>query len=239
METQNLKSSTQDKTLIRALIYGAAGTRKTTLAGTFPKLLFFDFDNKLDPLYGKNIEVIQYLYEDPSECGRLWAKFWRDFKDAKKSDFQTLVFDSLSSMDPILLAYMMILAGKDPKAPCEIQIYGNQKRYYETFLNELKAIKDKNVLLIGHHQEVRDDDGAGQGILLEVCPLITGNKIKPQLPAAFKDVWYMHRPGGEKDDVILHYKPYRKAIANSLSLHGSGEIVNPTYDIIRKEMEKK
>jgi replication-associated recombination protein RarA len=38
---------------LRALIYGPAGSGKTTLAGTFPTpMLIFDFDQKLKPLYG-------------------------------------------------------------------------------------------------------------------------------------------------------------------------------------------
>jgi hypothetical protein len=158
----------------------------------------------------------------------------KDFKEVKKSDYKTIAFDSLTYMNRLLISHIMILSGRSPmitgpKTAPQIQHYGEMKDNYEFLFMEMNKIPDKNVILIAHIMDVFDANEESQK-LIERCPLITGSKIKGELPALFKEVWLLHREGGDKR--TLYYKPKGKAIANSLLLDGDGKIDDPTYEKI-------
>lgn len=242
METTLLATKSIDNTILRVLLYGFATAGKTTLSGSFPKpLLVFDFDSKLDPLYGVDgIEAITYPWDSPKAASDSWIKFMKDFKEAKKDPkWKTLVFDSLSQMDVSLLVRCMVLSGKhqaDEKPT--LPVYGEMAENYKWFFSEVNHIPDKNVVMNAHAMEVRDDKGDdASGILLKLTPLITGKKITPRLPSMFKEVWYLERTNENKR--VLHYTPYQKAIASSMLLKGKGSIEEPTYDKVMAEIQKR
>ena len=216
----------------RITIYGSAGAGKTTLLGGFPKpMLIFDFDNKLDPLYGiDGIDFISYNFDDPKDCSKVWKQFLRDFKEAKVSDkYVTLGFDSLTYMNKLLLVNVLINSGKATEFRPQIQHFGEMKDSFEFLFMEMNKIPDKNVILLAHVLDIVDDS-EDSPIILERVPLITGRQIKSELPALFKEVYYLERKGGVDDKRVLYYKPYKKAIANSLLLSGDGVIESPTFD---------
>ena len=49
----------------------------------------------------------------------------------------------------------------------------------------------------------------------------------------FKEVWFLERTSEKR---ILHYTPYKKAIASSMLLKGNGIIEEPTYTKIVNEI---
>jgi phage nucleotide-binding protein len=214
---------------LRALIYGPAGSGKTTLVGTFPTpMLIFDFDQKLKPLYGKEgIDVISYTMEDPTDATKIFNQFKRDFKEAKKDPkYKTLVLDSLTSFDTITLRHFVLLAGKGAEVAATLPVYGEQGSFYSFFFTDLKSVRDKHVLVTAH--EFYNVDG--ESGLHSIQPLITGKSILGKLPAMFEEVYYLNKKGGNTDDVVLYYRPAKKAIATSLILSGgSGQIENPTF----------
>jgi hypothetical protein len=239
METTNLASKTISETELRVLLYGFATAGKTTLAGTFPTpMLVFDFDNKLDPLFGKGgIEAITYPFDNPQSASQSWRKFMKDFKEAKKdSKWNTLVFDSLSQMDIDLLLHCLVLSGKHgAEDKPTLPVYGEMAENYKWFFSELNHIPGKHIIVNAHCMEVRDDEEGGSGSLLAMTPLITGKKITPRLPSMFKEVWFLER---QEQKRVLHYTPYKKAIASSMLLKGNGVIEEPTYERIINEIKK-
>jgi len=229
----------EDAEDLRALIYGSAGCGKTTIAGGFPKpILFFNFDDKLKPLYGvEGIDAITYAFDEPKDCKKIWTKFMRDFREVKKdTHYKTLVFDSLTLMNRILIANILISSGKLPTDKATLPNYGEMKDMYEFLFIEMNKIPNKNIILIAHLAEVFDEEA---GFLIERTPLITGTKIRAALPALFEELYYLERKGGETDERILHYRPHKKANANSLCLKGNGSISNPTYEKILKNIRGK
>jgi hypothetical protein len=239
METTNLATKKLDDTYIRALLYGFAAAGKTTLAGSFPKpALIFDFDGKTDPLYGtEGIETVSYLFSNPTEGAKSWRTFLKDFKEAKKDPkWKTLIFDSLSQMDIVLLLHCLVLSGKHgAEDKPTLPVYGEMAENYKWFFSEINSVRDKNIIMNAHCAEIRDDGEEGSGVLLALTPLITGKKISPRLPSMFKEVWYLLR---ESDKRFLHHVPYKKAIATSCLIKGTTPIENPTYETIMQRIKK-
>lgn len=239
LETIRLAERSIEQANLRVLLYGLATSGKTTLAGTFPKpMLIFDFDSKLDPLYGQEgIEAITYPFDSPQAASQSWRKFMKDFKEAKRDPkWNSLVFDSLSQMDINLLLHCLVLSGKhSAEDKPTLPVYGEMAENYKWFFSELNHIPGKNIIVNAHAMEIRDDKEDGSGVLLAMTPLITGKKITPRLPSMFKEVWFLERTETKR---ILHYTPYKKAIASSMLLKGSGTIEEPTYDKIMEEIKK-
>lgn len=237
----SLSSSSASDLTWRVLIYSLAGAGKTCFAASFPKpLFFFDFDQKLRAIQGvidtKDIDFVSYPYAEPRECSVAWRKFLKDFKEIKTdTKYKTIVLDSLTYMDKLLRVHTLIANGKAPEERLQIQHYGEIKDNYEFLLMEFNKIPGKNILLLAHESPNYDKEG---DILLDISPLITGEKIKSELPALFEEVYYLERKGGPEDKRVLYYKPHKKYIANSILLHGSGVIEVPTYESLVAESKK-
>lgn len=246
MQLTNLKEAKGDSSNLRMILYGAAGCGKTYSLRGFPKpMLVFDFDHKLKPLYGEEgINAVVYSSNTPEEAGRCWETFLKDLREAKKdTTIRTLAFDSLSSMDVAMLIHCVVKSGKPANSKPTLPVYGEQAENYKWFFTEINNIKDKNVIVLGHDLEARDDSEEGSGALLQISPLITGSKIKPRLPSLFEEVYYLQRKVAEGvDETVVHYKPYKKAIATSLILSGNGNFVvkkgETLYQKLREEEKK-
>ena len=230
MQVTKMSDIVAAETPLRCLIYGPAGSGKTTFAGTFPTpMLIFDFDQKLKPLYGKaGIDVISYRMEDPKDSTKIFNQFKRDFKEAKADkSYRTIVIDSLTSFDTINLRHFVILGGKGSEDAPTLPVYQEQGAFYSFFFTDMKSIQDKHILVLAH--EFYNVDG--ESGLHSIQPLITGKAILGKLPMMFEEVYYLNKKGGTNDDVILYYRPAKKAISTSLILAGgSGQIENPTYE---------
>ena len=117
-------------THLKVLIWGEAFSGKTTFASTFPRPFFFDLDNKMTSLAGKDIEYETYTGE------RGYRKFRTDLpKIAERDDIDTLVVDSLSSMHSFMMDEIQELSGN--KGAPQIQEYGIQIVNIRKFLYEL------------------------------------------------------------------------------------------------------
>ena len=242
MEIKSLKDKKMCRDeFLRILLYGPAGAGKTTLAASFPKPFLFNFDDKLKSIYGLDVDYVDYSSLNPKEMDKNWQRFWKDFSKMKSdTEYSTFIFDGLTIMDRMLLARCNVLAGKGAGDKATLPVYGEQATTYKHLFMEMNAIKNKNIILTGHHLEVRDDGAGKDGHLLEITPLITGKKIRPILPAMFEEVYYLERIGGEKDLRRMHYRPYKKANANSTILRGKeGKLDNPTYETIIEQAIKE
>lgn len=230
---------TVSQDILRVLVYGQAGAGKTELYGSFPKPIWVaDFDGKFKPLVGQpDIEVTSYVTPDILRSPDVFKQFKKDWREVSKdARYKTMVLDSLTSFDTINLKYFCSLSkGGIEEAPT-LPVYGDQSNYYSFFFSELKGIQ-KNVVVTAH--EFYNVDG--ESGIHNIMPLITGKSILTKLSSQFEEVWYIERRGGQQDQRVLHWTPWRKAIASSTCLRGNGELVLPAlgstpsaFDLIMK-----
>lgn len=233
-----------DNSNIRAIIYGGAGSGKTQLYASFPKpMCVFDWDKKYKPLIGiEGIDIISYAPADLSDAPKQFLQFKRDWKEIKNGgQYRTIVLDSITSFDTVNLKYFCSISKGGLESTPTLPVYQDQGSYYAFFFAELKSIAAH--VVITAHEHFNEDEQSG---VMSIQPLITGKQILRKLPSMFEEVWYLERKAADKaantpEQYILHWKPWKKAIATSTFLRGTGELILPEangYDAIIKEGHK-
>ncbi len=237
MEVKSLTDAKIEDSPWKSILYGQAGSGKTHLMREFPKpLLLMDFDDKHEPLIGvEGVDVVSYYTAEPSECPKVWDRFWKDLKSLKKdTKYKTIVIDSLTSLDKVLVRNCVIRGGRTEFARAEIQHYGDIKNWYTVMFNAIRTLVDKNVILIAHEDYKIDKDSGIHAIL----PLVTGSTSQ-EVSAVFKDTWYLELKSKAGELLrILHYTLFKKCVCTSTTLTGDGKIENPTYAKLMKTRRK-
>jgi hypothetical protein len=135
------------------LIYGAEGRGKTTLAAKFPKPVAMLLERglprgiSLDAIdglasYNDVIEALRALYQDPQ-------------------GYQTLIIDTLDSLEPMLLAQVCGANGwKNIEAPSYGKGFVIADQEWQRFIRAISALRDKGmtVVMVAHSTIERFDD---------------------------------------------------------------------------------
>ena len=141
---------------IQALIYGQAGTGKTTLALSAPAPLLLDFDNGVGRVnYGHRVDTVQITsYKDALSV----------VNDEDLSKYQTIVIDTGGK----LLDYMSDAIINDPQYQNNRKIvqrdktlgqggYGVRKSMFKNFCKTLR-IKKKHLIFVAQREEKMEGD---------------------------------------------------------------------------------
>lgn len=160
MEIKNTKN--YPKTVqLNMLVYGLAGTGKTTFASTFPKALLLDFENgaKYFGERGIELDVIQaskwFSMKDKLDL------FGQPSKEIKGiiDQYETIIIDPIGeAMEMIINDTDAIKGSKNRQADGGLTIagWGAVKDEMRRFIKALKNT-GKNIVLIGHVEE-KDDE---------------------------------------------------------------------------------
>lgn len=163
---------------VKCLTYGPAGAGKTVLCATAPAPLIISCESGLLSL--RKVRVPAIIIKDINELGEAYR--WVTTSNEARQ-FQTICLDSLTEIAEVLLAHLMKTVGsKDPR-----KAYGELVPQMSTVVRMFRDLPGKNVYMSAKMEQMKDE---GTGIILWT-PSCPGNKLGPQLPYFFDEVFYL------------------------------------------------
>jgi len=162
----NLKNTNDVHTNgIKALVYGAAGAGKTTLATTLPKPIIISAEGGLLSINGSNIPYLEVAsLNDLGEA----------YEYVKRSDFESVVLDSLSEIAEVVLIHEKSV-NKDGRAA-----YGEMAVQMTALIRAFRDLPGKNVLMTAKLEKTLDETGR-----ILYAPSMPGAKLGQTLPYFF------------------------------------------------------
>ena len=141
------------QTKIKALIYGQAGTGKSTLAISSPKPLLFDFDggvHRINFAHLKDVDTVQ-------------ISSYQDFLDVLNNEnldkYETLVIDTGGKCLDFMAEYIIARNPKMGKSNGMLTLQGFGERKAEfTALVKRVSIMNKHIVFVAHRETRQDGD---------------------------------------------------------------------------------
>ena len=139
------------QTKIKALIYGQAGTGKSTLALSAPKVLMLDFDG--------GVHRVNYSHQGAT----VQITSWEDCENVLKEDlseFESLVIDTGGKMLDYMAEYIVRKNSKMGRSngALTLQGYGERKGMFRQFCRQI-MIMNKHLIFVAHRdtQKINED----------------------------------------------------------------------------------
>jgi hypothetical protein len=170
-QKMNIKKTTPGNMNINCLIYGQAGSGKTTLAGTVESPLILSAEAGLLSIAGMDLAYAEIGSITDMRDAYAWLK-----SSQEASEYKTIFVDSISEIGEVVLASEKKLS-KDPR-----QAYGNMA---EVVTDLMRAFRDLpyDVVMISKLEKVQDEMGR-----MLYSPSMPGNKVGQGLPYLFDEV---------------------------------------------------
>lgn len=174
---------------IKLLVYGKAGTGKTTLCGTAPSPLIISAEGGLMPLRHKRIPVVEVGTLKDIEAVFIWL---RSSADARF--IQTVCLDSLSEIAEVVLANEKKKT-KDPR-----QAYGGLVDEMIPLVKGFRDMPGKHVVVTAKEEAVVNKVTG----IATFGPNMPGQKVGPDLPYLF-DMVFNANIGRDNEGKRYHY----------------------------------
>lgn len=135
---------------IQMLIYGQAGTGKTTLALSAPKPLLLDFDGGVSRVNaGHQCDTVQITsYQDAL-----------DVLQEDLSEYRTIIIDTAGKLLDYMAAWIIARNGKLGKAngALSLQGFGERKAEFRNFCRQIRAL-NKHLVFVAHRETQKNGD---------------------------------------------------------------------------------
>ena len=174
---------------IKALVYGGAGSGKTTLCGTAPSPVIISAEAGLLSLRRKNIPVLQVTGLQDVWDALTWCR-----TDAAKNGIKTVCLDSVSEIVETVLVNEKKKT-KDPR-----QAYGEMASLSIDMVKAFRDLPGFNVLITAKQTSITD---AVTGVT-KVGPTAPGQQVGPALPYLFDLVMHAATDKDNKGETY-HY----------------------------------
>jgi len=173
---------------IKILVYGKAGTGKTTLCGTAPAPLIISAESGLLSLRHKAIPVVTI-----KTMQDVWDVFtWLNSSAA--ANIQTVCVDSISEIAEVLLAAEKKKT-KDPR-----QAYGALNEEMVTLVKAFRDLPKKHVVVTAK-EAMATNEVTG---VVTYGPASPGRTVGPALPYLFDEVFHAST-GRDQTGKVYHY----------------------------------
>lgn len=215
---------------LKVFVYGPFRTKKTLFSGSFPKPYFFDFDDGMVTLMGKDIEYDTFINSSPLKPTAIRAAQKQLEKLKKDCPYETIVIDSLTAFGDFALDEVLLAKGRPGGVPQQDD-WLPQMTIIRNFIYEVLALK-KNTVVICHEQATKNEISGG----LTVTPLITG-KLASKLPTLFDLVFHAENVRQKGNTYEIKFKVQGTEIyASGSRVLVKESYITPTYFEMLKAM---
>jgi len=194
---------------IKAVVYGASGVGKTSLALTAPDPIIISAEKGLLSLSDYDLPYIEV--GRPSDIDEAYRFLMKD------DTYKTIFLDTVSEIGEVLLTDFLINGNESIAGPLKDarQGYRMMAEAMMPMIRKFRDIPGKHVVFNAKLEIKEDEDN---GIML-YRPMIPGQVIKNQLPYMFDGVFYMDimRDKDKKDVRVLQTGITRGKIAKDRS----------------------
>ena len=157
---------------VKMLVYGNAGTGKTSLIPTLPNPVVLSAEGGLLSIQDANLPYVEVnSYETLMEAYK-WLT-----ESAEAKGFDSIALDSISEIAEVVLNHEKKIA-KDPR-----QAYGAMQEQMASIIRAFRDIPGKHVYFTAKCEKSQDETGR-----LLYAPSMPGNKTGQSLPYFFDEV---------------------------------------------------
>ena len=146
---------------IRMLLAGPPGIGKSTLAMSAPKPLLIDTDGGFDR--------VEFMYRKDRLVASSYQEILDDLQPANLKDYETLVIDTAGRMQSYMSAWAIVQDAKNGQRGGALSQrgYGAIKREFNRLIDYMFVTLQKNIVVICHSVEEKEDEVVKQRLKLE------------------------------------------------------------------------
>lgn len=181
MSIEIKRSSCIAASSVKLLVYGHAGSGKTTLIKTLPSPIILSAEGGLLSLHDQDLPFIEIANMRDLADAYQWLT---ESQDA--ADFQSVAIDSISEIAEVVLNNEKKVS-KDPR-----QAYGTMQEKMADLVRAFRDLGSKHVYMTAKLEKTQDEMGR-----VLYSPSMPGNKTGQSLPYFFDEVLALRV---EKDD---------------------------------------
>lgn len=157
---------------VKMLVYGQAGSGKTSLIATLPNPIVISAEGGLLSLGGMDIPYIEV-----NDMASLTEAYKWIIESDEAKHFESIALDSISEISEVVLSAEK-KKSKDPR-----QAYGATQEVMADVIRVFRDITGKHVYFSAKLEKQQDEMGR-----VLYSPAMTGNKLGQQLPYFFDEV---------------------------------------------------